>query len=74
QDSSDCAKKLVCEVRSPHRRPLHPESLDLSKASVEFDLAAQIGKRVGIKQCSVIYERCPHKREKLISIFNNPKF
>ncbi|QQP50521.1 Uncharacterized protein FKW44_011545 [Caligus rogercresseyi] len=83
KDSTDCAKKLVCEVNGLSPAVLQSEeamiarlfnanSLDLSKATVEFDLAAQIGKRVGKEQCSIIYERCPHDRQKLVQIFRSP--
>ncbi|XP_040575519.1 uncharacterized protein [Lepeophtheirus salmonis] len=83
RDFSDCAKKLVCEVNGLSRAEIESEeamiaalfnadSLDLSKATVEFDLAAQIGKRVGKEQCAVIYERCPHNRQKLMKIFRDP--
>uniref|UniRef100_A0A0K2VBN3 Uncharacterized protein n=1 Tax=Lepeophtheirus salmonis TaxID=72036 RepID=A0A0K2VBN3_LEPSM len=84
RDASDCAKKLVCEVsgltledmnseETMIARLFNPDQLDVAKATVEFDLAAQIGKRVGIQQCSVIYERCPHSRRQLIDIFRDPR-
>ncbi|CAB4070267.1 unnamed protein product [Lepeophtheirus salmonis] len=83
-DASDCAKKLVCEVsgltledmnseETMIARLFNPDQLDVAKATVEFDLAAQIGKRVGIQQCSIIYERCPHSRRQLIDIFRDPR-
>nr|XP_040575406.1 uncharacterized protein LOC121124320 [Lepeophtheirus salmonis] len=83
-DASDCAKKLVCEVsgltledinseETMIARLFNPDHLDVTKATVEFDLAAQIGKHVGIQQCSIIYQRCPHSRRKLIDIFRDPR-
>ncbi|CAB4070250.1 unnamed protein product [Lepeophtheirus salmonis] len=68
-DASDCAKK----IRNMFARLFNPDQLDVTKATVEFDLAAQIGKRGGIQQCSVIYERCPHSRRQLIDIFRDPR-
>uniref|UniRef100_A0A0K2TSI0 Uncharacterized protein n=2 Tax=Lepeophtheirus salmonis TaxID=72036 RepID=A0A0K2TSI0_LEPSM len=84
-DASDCAKRLVCEVNGTPlenfskeetmiARLFNPDHLDITKITVEFDLAAQIGKRVGIEQCAVLYERCPHDKKKLMEIFNDPTF
>nr|XP_040575407.1 uncharacterized protein LOC121124322 [Lepeophtheirus salmonis] len=83
-DASDCAKKLVCEVSGLTLEDINseetmiaslfnPDHLDVTKATVEFDLAAQVGKHVGIQQCSIIYQRCPHSRRKLIDIFRDPR-
>ncbi|CAB4070264.1 unnamed protein product [Lepeophtheirus salmonis] len=61
EDQNDCAKRLVCEISS-----LPPTAM----TTVEFELAAQIGKRVGLEQCSVIYKRCPFPRAKLMEMYN----
>ncbi|XP_040575594.1 uncharacterized protein [Lepeophtheirus salmonis] len=81
EDQNDCAKRLVCEISSLPPTAMSPEEiqiasafnsnyLDISKATVEFELAAQIGKRVGLEQCSVIYKRCPFPRAKLMEMYN----
>ncbi|XP_040575514.1 uncharacterized protein [Lepeophtheirus salmonis] len=80
EDQNDCAKRLVCEISSLPPTAMSPEEiqiasafnsnyLDISKATVEFELAAQIGKRVGLEQCLVIYKRCPHSKAKLMEIY-----
>ncbi|XP_040575809.1 uncharacterized protein [Lepeophtheirus salmonis] len=84
-DTSDCAKRLVCELNGIALEEMgtqeavlqglfDPDNLDITKSTVEFDLAAQIGKRVGIRQCALIYERCPHNRQQLMDIIGNPDF
>ncbi|CAB4070263.1 unnamed protein product [Lepeophtheirus salmonis] len=80
EDQNDCAKRLVCEISSLPPTAMSLEEvqiasafnsnyLDISKATVEFELAAQIGKRVGLEQCSVIYKRCPFPRAKLMEMY-----
>ncbi|QQP50519.1 Uncharacterized protein FKW44_011543 [Caligus rogercresseyi] len=88
-DASDCAKRLICEVNGALSASapsslsseeamimnlFNSDHLDISSLTVEFDLAAQIGRRVGSHQCGLIYKRCPHSREELMEILQDPNF
>jgi hypothetical protein len=79
EDAYDCAKKLVCMI---HAKPVHSlsyeeqaiyslfgskvESLDVSRDSIEFEVAALMGSKVGVSQCNKIYSRCPHEQATLM--------
>ena len=70
----DCVKKYVCELNAKNdfkldNLELHMKStfgppktdektLDYSKPSVKIDLAAMIGRSVGLGQCEIVYGRC----------------
>ncbi len=68
-DGQDCAKKLVCKLNAMESSLLSAEeaaiahlfgkteTIDLKSVAVEFDLAAQLGKKVGDSQCELIYSR-----------------
>ena len=70
EDKGDCAKKFVCEVHSKDFASLDKTELgiymlfgtskviDVSKDSVQFDLAALIGRKGGFAQCQNVYARC----------------
>jgi len=46
--------------------------IDLADPSVEFHLAAQIGKNVGKKQCEVVYARCQYTYKQLFDAMAQP--
>ncbi|QQP51946.1 Uncharacterized protein FKW44_013443, partial [Caligus rogercresseyi] len=85
-DELDCAKRAVCEVNALAGDELRAEdamivrlfnnsssSLEDSKESIEFRIAATIGKSVGAKGCSIIYERCPYGRKELLEVIRSPQ-
>lgn len=68
-DSDDCAKNFVCqlntipvdmmtEMEREVYKTFSSTSLDVSQDSVEFDLAAIMGRLAGVEQCKRIYKRC----------------
>jgi hypothetical protein len=78
-DAQDCAKKLVCTINAkpthahgPEEKAIYSifgnqvESLDVSQDTVEFELAALMGRRVGVSQCNKIYARCPFEQKTLL--------
>merc|ERR1712117_216164 len=72
KDQDDCSKRLVCElnamrsdgqVLSEHEEVLadafgNSGELDIGKDSLEFDMAAVLGREVGAKRCALSYRRC----------------
>ena len=44
--------------------------INLGKPSVEFDLAALVGKKVGFEQCQTVYARCKYDYSQLRYSFN----
>jgi len=79
-DEDDCAKKLVCSLNAQDIRSLQADEvviatlfgksagIDLSAATVEFDLAALMGRQTGKAQCDTIYARCPYQTKDLMEV------
>jgi len=79
-DEDDCAKKLVCSLNAQDIRTLQADEvviatlfgksagIDLSAATVEFDLAALMGRQTGKAQCDTIYARCPYQTKDLMDV------
>jgi len=79
-DEDDCAKKLVCSLNAQDIRTLQADEvviatlfgksagIDLSAATVEFDLAALMGRQTGKAQCDTIYARCPYQTKDLMEV------
>merc|ERR1712156_785518 len=79
-DEDDCAKKLVCSLNAQDIRTLQGDEvfiatlfgksagIDLSAATVEFDLAALMGRQTGKAQCDTIYARCPYQTKDLMEV------
>eukprot|EP00094_Tigriopus_californicus_P005531 TCALIF_05328-PA protein Name:"Protein of unknown function" AED:0.13 eAED:0.13 QI:0/0/0.5/0.5/0/0.5/2/102/185 len=79
-DADDCAKKLVCMVNATPEESMtaeekvvaemfgYQDEINVSKSSVEFDLAALVGRKAGPAQCKSIYARCPHNQKYLIEV------
>lgn len=77
-DVDDCAKNLVCQLSTKSIESMdalertvfaiygQDASIDLSRADVEFQLAANIGRQAGIQQCLNIYARCPWDYRQLL--------
>jgi len=71
-DQDDCGKRMICELRAKERDGVvlgeeeryivnrfgSGSQVDISRVEVEFELAAQIGKNMGIDRCGVMYSRC----------------
>lgn len=81
-DEMDCTKKLICNLNAqesltPEESAIvglfgQKETVELTSSSVEFDVAALIGKKVGEAQCAKIYARCPYQTKDLMdTLINN---
>ena len=84
-DADDCAKKLICSLAARDPRTLAQDEavivsifgqgdLDVSKATVEFDLAAVMGRKAGEAQCEKIYSRCVYPTNTLMEVMRQPDF
>merc|ERR1712223_1105414 len=69
-DQDGCGKKLVCELRAKQKFGFTEDErliaenfgsgtqVDVSDITVEYDLAAQLGKYMGLERCQQLYNRC----------------
>ena len=83
-DGQDCAKKMVCSLSAADFNTLtyeeqaiaklfgQAENIDLTAVSVEFDLAAHMGRKAGEEQCQLIYSRCPYQTKDLMEVIRQP--
>lgn len=81
-DADDCAKKLVCVLNAQENLAEDEakiaqlfgknDSIDVTSAAVEFDLAALMGKKAGEKQCHTIYSRCQYQVRDLMDVIRQP--
>ena len=83
-DADDCAKKMICMLNAADAKTLAEEELAIAKAfgqnesidvaavTVEFDLAAIMGKKVGPSQCEIIYSRCPYQIKEIMEALQQP--
>jgi len=79
-DADDCAKKLVCSLNAQDVKTLQADEaaiaslfgktagIDLTSTTVEFDLAALMGRQAGKNQCDTIYARCPYQSKDLMEV------
>merc|ERR1712117_80514 len=71
KDQDDCSKRLVCELNAMRRTgkvlsqneeiladAFGKSDLDVGKDSLEFDIAAVLGREVGMRRCEMSYRRC----------------
>ena len=77
EDEGDCAKKYVCEVHAKALSALDEtemaiyhlfesgETVDVSRDTVQFDLAAAVGRLAGFEQCQKVYARCEMDNDQL---------
>lgn len=82
-DETDCAKKLVCMLNTVPEDKLAADELairslfglkdeiDVSSSTVEFDLAALVGRKAGAAQCQTLYSRCQYKEGSLMDIIRS---
>lgn len=71
EDSSDCVKRLLCELQAIKDRDLSWDEyvikksilpvLDYSSPTLQFNIAADVGRQEGIDQCSIVYNRSVDK-------------
>ena len=85
-DVDDCAKKMVCLINAKPATALDTVEmeihsmfgqsgrLDVSQGSVEFDLAALMGRKAGSAQCMKIYARCQVEAHKLLDVPRSPSY
>merc|ERR1712110_251179 len=69
-DQDGCGKKLICELRAKEKSGFTEDErliaenfgsgnqVDVSDITVEYDLAAQLGKYMGLERCQQLYNRC----------------
>jgi hypothetical protein len=79
-DGEDCAKKLICSLTAKDPNTLEADErilanvfgksagIDLTSTTVEFDLAALMGRQAGKAQCETIYARCPYESKDLMEV------
>ena len=81
-DVQDCAKMFICQLNTFDPNGLDSIEafiqnmfglddqgiLDLSKLSVRFDLAAVVGRRIGLGQCQNLYKNCQIPYDQLKTI------
>lgn len=82
-DGEDCAKKLICSLNAKDVNTLEADEqilanvfgktagIDLTSTTVEFDLAALMGRQVGKAQCDTIYARCPYQTKDLMEVMRS---
>ena len=68
EDSSDCVKRLLCELQSKNDVDLSWDELlikgaissaiDYTSSTLQFQLAVDLGRRQGLEQCATVYSRC----------------
>ena len=83
-DADDCGKKLICILNAQESLAEDEakiaqlfgktESIDLSAVTVEFDVAALMGKKVGEAQCETIYNRCNYGVKDLMNVIRQPLY
>jgi len=82
-DGEDCAKKLICSLTAKDPNTLEADErilanvfgksagIDLTSTTVEFDLAALMGRQAGKAQCDKIYARCPYQTKDLMEVMRS---
>merc|ERR1712083_1237776 len=71
KDQDDCSKRLVCELNAMRKSgkmlsqnekivadAFGKSDLDVGRDSLEFDIAAVLGREVGMRRCEMSYRRC----------------
>ena len=67
EDSGDCLKRLLCELQSKDDKSLAwdealikhsvDSNLDYTSPILQLQIAVDLGRKQGSKQCSVVYDR-----------------
>merc|ERR1719187_394631 len=84
KDQDDCSKRLLCELNakkasgqgmSEHEIILarafgEDNNLDVGAETLEFDIAAVLGRKVGLKRCELSYRRCEIKVSEMLKMIN----
>merc|ERR1711913_216296 len=77
-DQDGCGKKLICELRAKQKSGFTEDErliaenfgsgtqVDVSDITVEYDLAAQLGKYMGLERCRQLYNRCDLSSEDMV--------
>merc|ERR1711972_563942 len=82
KDQDDCSKRLLCELNAGAAagRSLSPNeeliaqafgknnNLDINKETLEFDIAAVLGRKVGALRCELSYRRCTVSVEEMMDM------
>jgi len=78
RDVDDCAKLLVCHLNAKPLNKLDEDEfaiattfgqvdvIDVTQASVLYDVAAHIGRKAGEKQCRTVYPRCVSEVDNIV--------
>merc|ERR1719325_512350 len=79
-DQDGCGKKLICELRAKEETAAgftederliaenfgRGNKVDVSDITVEYDLAAQMGRFMGLSRCRQLYNRCDLSSEDMV--------
>lgn len=80
KDTDDCGKSFICQLNAKPVNELAEfervmrgtyavgDVIDVTQDTVEFDLAAMIGRKAGEEQCEIIYARCESNYETMKKI------
>jgi len=81
-DQDGCGKKLICELRAKEESAKgftederliaenfgRGNQVDVSDITVEYDLAAQMGRFMGLERCRQLYNRCDLSSDDMVSM------
>jgi len=82
KDQDDCTKKLICELSSSSsaKKRLSDDektileifevAVDATSSEVVFALAAEVGKKRGLKGCTTMYKRCETSTEDILTMIS----
>jgi len=83
KDQDACGKKLVCELAVKYQNgkdsmtdneitlaELFSKGFNVDLGQVEFDVAAEVGRKKGQKKCKQLYKRCETSLEELMEMIN----
>merc|ERR1711953_394563 len=81
-DQDGCGKKLICELRAKEETAKgftederliaenfgRGNQVDVSDITVEYDLAAQMGRFMGLERCRQLYNRCDLSSDDMVTM------
>merc|ERR1712106_949994 len=84
KDQDDCSKRVLCELNAKKAKGLvlsETESvlvdsfgtgnnLDVAAETLEFDIAAVLGRKIGEQRCELSYRRCEIKVKDMIKMID----
>jgi len=84
KDQDDCSKRVLCELNAKKAQGQvmsetesilidafgTDNNLDIGAETLEFDIAAVLGRKIGKQRCELSYRRCEIKVEDLVKMIN----